>query len=149
MHAASLCWRIAQHIAAETPAKEHHHELHICEVASYLILSVPLQIYSKTGQWEDAVKVLDTLQAQVSTTLRPSLRFSSSHVVTARDRRKLGSSAGMTAVSLQSPSCFGQMLLCCPFSQLFARCTAYQAESLQSPQAPPGPASCCVWSALP
>ena len=29
-----------------------------------------LQIYSKTGQWEDAVKVLDTLQAQVSAQLR-------------------------------------------------------------------------------
>ena len=26
---------------------------------------LPLQIYSKTGQWEEAVKVLDTLQSQV------------------------------------------------------------------------------------
>ena len=31
--------------------------------------SLRLQIYSKTGQWEDAVKVLDTLQAQVSAQL--------------------------------------------------------------------------------
>lgn len=33
----------------------------------HAVLCERLQIYSKTGQWEDAVKVLDTLQAQVST----------------------------------------------------------------------------------
>lgn len=31
---------------------------------------VLVQIYSKTGQWEEAVKVLDTLQAQVSESKR-------------------------------------------------------------------------------